>query len=221
MVGEFEQWRAAGRSPAECVAMAESRGLARLEIFKALHVVWGDEALTDDQLQRYGSGYPSPAAQVAATEGLAGLVRRYSRATEEEFAWFERLTGISRKVDALAMADRTVDALAFYDRLDPESLILHPTTGSQARAAVRRARAERSTLSSTVVDFVARYRWGWLLSAVLDQTDRPGPIPRVDQEARPMLFDRFIGVPIEVTSDEPHAVFIERYEQTGWPMPRP
>lgn len=216
---DFEALRADGWSPLDCAVVAESQGMSRLEIFKAIFTCWGTGPFAVDELVRYGSGYPSRAARAAATIGLAAVVLEYSNATSEEFAAFERVTGISRKVDGLARADRSTDALGFYDRLDPHSLSLTATSEAEARRVVLSMRAPGSPLSSIVVDSIDQYQWGWLFSPQLDHADRsPRPL-QPGASVKPILFDRFSGAAIELDIDETLSAYVRRYEKTGWPFP--
>jgi hypothetical protein len=219
MAVDFERMCADGWDPVECAALAESRGTARLEVFKAIYTSWGPDAFVASDLERYGTDYPSRAARAAATVGLAVLVLNYAQASCEDVAWFERITHISRKVEALAKADRANDALSFYDRLDPSSLQLTPITEAEASGVVRATRAQYSHLSSVVVDSIDPYPWGWIFLPDLDPDPdrRQRPQPGVD--ARPLIFDRFTGALIEVHSDETTQEYVRRYEETGWPMP--
>ena len=220
MTVNFERMRADGWDPIECAAIAESQGMSRLDVFKAIYTCWGPDAFAVTELEKYGTTeYPSRAARAAATVGLAVIILNYAHASYEEVAKFERVTGISRKVEALARADRSTDALSFYDRLDPNSLELTPTSETEARATVRAARARYSHFSSVVVDSVTPYSWGWLFSPDLgfEHGSRRPPQPGAD--VRPIIFDRFTGVAIVVSSNEPEPVYVQRYEESGWPDP--
>ncbi len=212
MTVDFETMRAAGCSALEAGLLAESQGMSRLEVFKAILQHWSVEPFAVEHMERYTSGYPSRAAQAAATIGLAAVVLAYPTASGEEFAAFERVTGLSRKVDALARAGRADDALRFYDRLDPDALRLTPITQAAARDAVRSRRVRSAPQRSVVVDPVEEHPWGWAFSS-------GDPANRLADryEARPLLVDRFTGAVIELDGDESLEVHVGRYEETGWP----
>ncbi|MEZ5407000.1 MAG: hypothetical protein R2761_03180 [Acidimicrobiales bacterium] len=215
MTVDFETLRAAGTSALEAGMLAESEGMSRLEVFKAILHHWSVEPFAVECMERYGSGYPSRAAQAAATIGLAAVVLAYPTASAEEVTAFERTTALSRKVDALARADRADDALRFYDRLDPEVLRLTSLTQAEARHAVWLQRGRRSQQRSVIIDPMEQHTWGWVFPA-LDPTDRlAGP-----SAAPPLLVDRFTGAVVELTADEPLEAQIGRYEETGWPHSR-
>lgn len=215
MTVDFETMRAAGLSALEAGMLAESQGLRRLEVFKAILRHWGVEPFAVENMERYGSGYPSRAAQAAATVGLAAVVLAYPRASCEEFAAFERITGLSGKVEALARADRADDALRFYDRLDPDALRLAPIALTEARRAVWAQQGRPAQLRSIVIEPVEQLAWGWVFPSP-DPTDR---LAR-PSAASPLLVDRFTGAVIELDGEEPLAAQTARYEETGWPHPR-
>lgn len=216
MTVDFENLRAAGWSPLACAAHAESEGLSRLEAFKGVMSQWGAAPFAVDDMLQYGSGYPSRAAHGAATVGLAAVVLEYPTASFEEVTDFELETGISRKVEALARADRPDDALRFYDRLVSDVLGLTPVTQTEARGLVRMLREPDSPLHSVVIDSINEYVWGWIFSPRLD--GRPlagGRSPGVGGSA--ILLDRFTGVGFKLDMDEPLEVVVKRYQETGWP----
>lgn len=217
MTVDFETLRAAGTSALEAGMVAESQGMSRLEVFKAILQHWSVEPFAVESMERYGSGYPSRAAQAAATIGLAAVVLAYPHASCEEVSAFERITRLSRKVDALARADRADDALRFYDRLDPEVLRLTPMTQGEARHAVGSRRGGSAQERSVVIEPVEQYTWGWVFPS-------PDPADRLavgSAAALPLLVDRFTAAVIELDGDEPIEVQIGRYLETGWPHPRP
>lgn len=216
MTVDFETLRTAGSSALEAGLFAESQGMSRIEVFKAILQHWGVEPFAVERMERYGSGYPSRAAQAAATIGLAAVVLAYPKASCEEFTAFERITGLSRKVDALARADRADDALRFYDRLDPDALRLTPITQGEARQAVWSQRGRSAQQRSVVVDPVEQFAWGWVFPS-------HGPADRLtgrSAAALPLLVDRFTAAVIELDGDEPLEVQRGRYEKTGWPNHR-
>lgn len=216
MTVDFENLRASGWSPLACAAHAESEGLSRLVAFKGVMDHWGAGPFSVDDMLQYGDGYPSRAAHGSATVGLAALVLEYPTATFEEVAAFERTTGISRKVEALARADRPDDALRFYDRLDPDELELTALTQSEARGIVRHIREPNTSLRSVVIDTVNDYHWGWVFSPDLDgDVTVEGPAPGV--VGSPILLDRFTGVGFELDLGMPLEIAVERYDETGWP----
>lgn len=215
---DFEAMHAAGWSPLDSANRAEASGMARLEVYKAIFDHWGPTSFAVDELLHQAAGYPSRAAQAAATVGLAAIVLEYSTVTLADFAAFERTTRISRKVVALARADRPDDALRFYDRLHATELRLEPITEAEARHVVLEMRATSSALSSVVVDNVERHPWGWLFTPNLDD-DRAGRIPAPPGAGvRPILFDRFTGLAIGLHRVESAPVYLQRYEETGWPF---
>lgn len=216
MTVDFETLRAAGSSALEAGMLAESQGMSRLEVFKAILQHWSVEPFAVERMEGYGSGYPSRAAQAAATIGLAAVVLAYPKASCEEFAVFEQITGLSRKVDALARADRADDALRFYDRLDPEVLRLTPISLGEARQAVWSQRSVSAQRRSVVIDPVEQHSWGW----VFPSDDAVVRLPRRSPAHRPLLVDRFTAAVIELDGDEPLDVQRERYERTGWPSRR-
>ncbi len=214
---DFDRMRAAGWSPIDAVAKAEAEGLSRLEAFKAIYAHWGPDAFGAADLERHGTDYPSRSARAAATVGLAVLVLQYPTCSADEFTRFEAVTGISRKVERLARAGRAEDALAFYDRLDPESLRLRPISETEARSIVHRERGRRSRLSSSLADSMVSFPWGWLfLPSDGYELGASGELPG-GGDLRPIILDRFTGVPIEVVADEAPDVYVRRYETTGWP----
>lgn len=214
MTVDFETMGAAGWSALEEAMHAESQGMSRLEAFKAILTRGSVEPFAVEHMARYGSGYPSRAAQAAATIGLAAVVLAYPRASCDEVAAFERETGLSRKVDALARADRADDALRFYDRLDPDSLRLQPISLVEARDVALSQRTGSAPQLSVVIDPVEQHPWGWVFSSHLPTSrlaDRAG--------ARPVMVDRFTGAAIELDGLAPIATYVGRYEETGWPFP--
>lgn len=213
MTVDFETLRAAGSSALEAGMLAESQGMSRLEVFKAILQHWSVEPFAVERMERYGSDYPSRAAQAAATIGLAAVVLAYPKASCEEFAAFERITGLSRKVDALARADRPDDALRFYDRLDPEVLRLAPITQGEARQAVWSHRSASAQQRSVVIDPVEQHSWGWIFPSH-DAADR---LPGWSPDPRALLVDRFTAAVIELDDDESLDAQRDRYERTGWP----
>ena len=212
MTVDFETMRAAGCSALEAGMLAESQGMSRLEVFKAILHHWSVEPFAVEHMERYAAGYPSRAAQAAATIGLAAVVLAYPNASSEDVAAFDRVTGLSRKVDALARADRADDALRFYDRLDPDELRLTPITQAEARDAVRSRRERSSPQRSVVIDPVEERSWGWTFSSH-DPAGRLAPW----SGARPLLVDRFTGAVIVLDREDPLEVQVRRYEETGWP----
>ncbi len=219
---DFSRMKSRGLSPFDAATVAKAAGVSHLETFKGIYDHWGSGPFTIGELEKHGDGqFPTPSARAAATVGLAALILNYPKATAGDVARFELVTGISRKVVALARAGRADDALGFYDRLEPDRLALRPISEVEARRTVGLAVGEHRGWLRVDDAATTTHDWGWLYhyqsAAFLDTGD---PACHVSGTA-PIIVDRFTGALIE-TGDpsESPATYGERYEATGWPTPQ-
>ncbi len=216
---DFANMHQRGWSPAVAFTLGTQNGLSRLETFKAILDNWGTAPFRVTELEGFDNGtYPSASARAAATVGLAAVVLNYPQATADDFAEFEARTGISRKVVALARADRADDALRFYDRLETDRLFLRALDERDARRVVALA-ADPIEQVAGLDDSrsVATFDWGWAFT--VDDEVRPpaGDRPSTRRQARAMLVDRFTGALIELADTIDLASACARYGMTGWP----
>ncbi len=214
----FERMKDDGWTPHEAASAAAASGASRLEIFKAIYDHWGPGPFTIAELEQYGSdSYPSPAARAAATVGLAALVLNYPLATSDDVAKFEATTGISRKVEGLARADRADDALQFYERLDSDRLRLQPIEEPEARRMVARVIGEHEGRLRVLDEATGHFDWGWMFHyQSVSHLTTGRPEDRLAGNA-PIIIDRYSGALIETGSTDDPTQYASRYARTGWP----
>lgn len=202
--------------PGEAIQRAEREGIPRLRIFKALDETWGVDLLQPPDLTSELCGYPSIAAREAATTGLAAVVISFSSATAADIMAFDTVTGLSKKVDALAMAGRVSDALAFYDRLTHDVLHLEPLDHDECRERATQSIldhvAGESRLGLIADQATERHQWGWLFfhRAPLD-------LDRGRSVNPPLIVDRFTGAVWPTGTLLPPSIYVAQYVATGSP----
>ncbi len=217
---DFGAMKAAGINPVEAVNIATKAGVGRLIVFKGLQVHFGLVLDNPNQFANEDTGeYPSVAAREAATVGLGALVYTYKRASEADVRAFDRATGLSRKVDALARAGRVADALAFYDRMSPSDLSLASINEADALAL---AEAHIAAIEGPELriqeESTQRHSFGWMFfyqsAGYLDT----GNFSLMVAGNAPLIVDRFTSaVWVTDTADRP-TTYVENYERTGSPF---
>ncbi len=215
----FAELHREGVSSARAAQLATEAGVPRLLIIKAMADRWGVQVKTDEIGASDPGGYPSVAARETATFALAGLVAAYPNQPFADFLEFEKRTGISVKIDALAMADRVPDALAFYDRLEPGSLELRELTDAEARAIAAEHIGEAAGELRIQDASTQTHPWGWLFlyqsAAYLDT----GDFALMIAGNAPLIVDRFTGVLWTTGTASRPDDYIEHYRRTGTPHP--